>query len=258
MEMPACVCDGCMIHSVTTVRRNDWASWPETTAVKAAFSCDTQTNTLTKSHLTGPSWRKWKRKPLVHPVLHPQSLRWASRVATLLKTKLGCCKTTGGGTGWGWKQLVYWGAGVCLSWLKATDFFFFQAKSPNMNAEIKERRKSALKKFHTMQKWLQKLNLTVICACGLLAELLRIQKYSNHSTCALFFFLLPIKSKSLGDVIKCTSPSLIALHGLYKYGLRHVFTSFWTNYQSKVWTYLFLLFYFIFKTCYTADKHWRR
>lgn len=26
MEMPVCVCDRCMIHSVTTVRRNDWAS----------------------------------------------------------------------------------------------------------------------------------------------------------------------------------------------------------------------------------------
>ncbi len=71
METSVCVCDRGMIHSVTTVRRNDWTSWAETTAAEAAFSYDIQPNTLTKSHLTGPSYRKWKRKPLVHPVLHP-------------------------------------------------------------------------------------------------------------------------------------------------------------------------------------------
>lgn len=97
METSVCVCDHCMIHSVTTVRRNDWTSWPETTAAEAAFSCDTQPRTLTKSHLTGPSYRKWKRKPLVHPVLHP-NLCTALHVKPLLQTittmSFYCCKTT--------------------------------------------------------------------------------------------------------------------------------------------------------------------
>lgn len=124
MEMSVCVCDHCMIHSVTTVRRNDWTSWAETTAAEAAFSCDIQANTLTKSHLTGPSYRKWKRKSIVHPVLHP-NLCCALHVKPLLQTipqyeTLGL-QNNSERTGWGWKILAIWGqmsGQLTFSWCK--------------------------------------------------------------------------------------------------------------------------------------------
>lgn len=110
METSVCVCGLCMIHGVTTAHRNDWTSWTETTAVEAAFSCNTQPNTLTESHLTGPSYRKWKRKPLVHPVLHP-NLSSTLHVKLLLQTiwDFNCCKTPRERTGWGWKRLAIGG-----------------------------------------------------------------------------------------------------------------------------------------------------
>lgn len=123
METSVCVCDHCMIHSVTTVRRNDWTSWTETTAVEAAFSCDIQPNTLTKSHLTGPSYRKWKRKPLVHPVLHP-NLCFVLHVKPLSQTITSagfyCCKTTVkelAGAG----NLLSLGVKCLVSWHLATE-----------------------------------------------------------------------------------------------------------------------------------------
>lgn len=115
MEMPVCVCDRCMIHSVTTVRSNDWTSWAETTAIEVAFSWDTQANTLTKSHLTGPSYRKWKRKPLVHPVLHPSlcsALHVKSLLATIAQYEALLLQNNREKTGSGWNWFVIWGWGV--------------------------------------------------------------------------------------------------------------------------------------------------
>lgn len=117
------VCDHCMTQSVTTVRRNNWTSWAETTAVKAVFSCDIQANALTKSHLTRPSYRKWKRKPLVHPVLHPKSLLCASREATQRDNhqyKPLLLQNNGHRTGWGWKCLAI-GVKCLVSWHLSTE-----------------------------------------------------------------------------------------------------------------------------------------
>lgn len=108
--------------TVSQLRRNDWTSWAETTAVKAVLSCDIHPNTLTKSHLTGPSYRKWKRKPLVHPVhlsfcslLHVKPLS-----QTVISADFNCCKTTIKELAWAGNLLLL-GVKCLVSWHLATE-----------------------------------------------------------------------------------------------------------------------------------------